>query len=257
MANVREAEAAILKTKYPLLLVPGAIIRKFLFLRPFGRIDRELRRMGYDARVVKVDGVGTVENNAAMLKEQLAEIVRKDGCGKVNLIAYSKGGLDARYLIESLGGSHLVASLTTLCTPHRGSPIASGFLDLPRWMVRFFCWNMNVLYKIAGDRHPDALAACRQIADKEDRGPVPGPVSGVLCRSFSATRRKKGAGTEECETDGFVSHASAAYGEYCGVCIEGSVGHLDLVDFWAGRKTRKKVIDFYAKLCAELAERGL
>ncbi|MBO4366153.1 MAG: triacylglycerol lipase, partial [Clostridia bacterium] len=103
MTNVPEAATGIRKTKYPLLLVPGAIIRKFLFLRPFGRIDRELRRMGYDARVAQVDGVGTIENNAAMLKEQIDEIVRIDGCEKVNLIGYSKGGLDARYLIEALG----------------------------------------------------------------------------------------------------------------------------------------------------------
>eukprot|EP01119_Soliformovum_irregulare_P019046 TRINITY_DN5960_c0_g1_i2.p2 TRINITY_DN5960_c0_g1~~TRINITY_DN5960_c0_g1_i2.p2 ORF type:complete len:161 (-),score=35.55 TRINITY_DN5960_c0_g1_i2:92-574(-) len=43
---------------------------------------------------------------------------------KVHLIAHSMGGLDARYYISMLGGNEHVYSLTTLSTPHRGSPNA-------------------------------------------------------------------------------------------------------------------------------------
>lgn len=47
---------------------------------------------------------------------------------KVNVIAHSMGGLDARYLISALGETR-VASLTTISTPHAGSRVANEVLD--------------------------------------------------------------------------------------------------------------------------------
>jgi len=60
--------------------------------------------------------------------------------GKFHLIAHSMGGLDCRYLISHLqpsdenrkgskGNGCRVASLTTIGTPHRGSPFADHILD--------------------------------------------------------------------------------------------------------------------------------
>src|SRR5438874_2494875 len=43
---------------------------------------------------------------------------------KVNLVAPSMGGLDCRDMISSLGMADKVASLTTVGTPHHGSPVA-------------------------------------------------------------------------------------------------------------------------------------
>src|SRR5207245_1759279 len=43
---------------------------------------------------------------------------------RVHLFAHSMGGLDARYLISRLEMAEQVASLTTIGTPHRGSPFA-------------------------------------------------------------------------------------------------------------------------------------
>ena len=56
-------------------------LRKTFFLRPFGRIDRELRRLGCDVSVADIDGFGTVENNAARLKEIVSGILAEKGCG--------------------------------------------------------------------------------------------------------------------------------------------------------------------------------
>ncbi len=48
--------------------------------------------------------------------------------GPIHIVAHSMGGLDARYLISrnlrGLGAPGRVASLSTISTPHRGSPIA-------------------------------------------------------------------------------------------------------------------------------------
>lgn len=49
---------------------------------------------------------------------------------KVNIVAHSQGGLDARYAITKLGYADHVASLTTMGTPHRGTPIGDTALGI-------------------------------------------------------------------------------------------------------------------------------
>ncbi len=43
---------------------------------------------------------------------------------KVHIVAHSMGGLDARFAIAKLGMADRILSLTTIATPHHGSPIA-------------------------------------------------------------------------------------------------------------------------------------
>lgn len=64
-------------------------------------------------------------------KRSITDILRSTDCPFVHLIAYSSGGLDARYLISCEGGSEFVASLTTISTPHRGSSVAVSVLSQP------------------------------------------------------------------------------------------------------------------------------
>lgn len=49
---------------------------------------------------------------------------------KINLVAHSMGGLDARHLASSLGYASKIASITTISTPHRGSGVADVGLGL-------------------------------------------------------------------------------------------------------------------------------
>ena len=69
---------------------------------------------------------GSIESRATALHEYL----RENAKGKaVNLLGHSMGGLDGRHLITHIKpNEYRPASLTTLCTPHRGSP----FMD---WCV--------------------------------------------------------------------------------------------------------------------------
>ncbi len=64
-----------------------------------------------------------------MLKSTLQEIAERDDVEKFNLIAHSKGGIDARYMISQLNEENIIASLTTVSTPHLGTPIADFFLE--------------------------------------------------------------------------------------------------------------------------------
>jgi triacylglycerol lipase len=74
----------------------------------------------------------TSEERAAALMPQLLQILAQTGAAKLNLIGHSQGGLDARVL-TSPNGLHmgdLVASVTTVATPHRGTPVTDLVLGL-------------------------------------------------------------------------------------------------------------------------------
>ena len=114
-----------MKTRFPIVLVHGLGMKDTFFMKSWGWIDRILRVQGYTVYKSSVDGFGTVAGNAAQLKEEIRKIHEETGAEKVNIIAHSKGGLDAKYMIQQMDMAKRVASLTTLCTPHKGSPIAS------------------------------------------------------------------------------------------------------------------------------------
>lgn len=267
-----QSDTAPAVPKYPLVLVHGAFIRDVAFLRSFGKIDRELEKNGCTVFVAKTDAFGTVESNAEMLKQQIGELQEKTGCEKVNIIAHSKGGLDARYLIETLGFGPNVASLTTLCTPHAGSPVASAILRFPRPLLKVVAFFFNTFYRICGDRHPDSLTVCEQLKRKENGNANADPIPGVYCQSFSSTV-VKGAKKNDfvmripaafcrfyekgTETDGLVSRDSAIFGVYRGDCIDGSVSHSEIIDFMTGAEKRRRVYAFYGELCDGLAQKGL
>jgi triacylglycerol lipase len=86
----------------------------------FRGVRERLQRAGHRVEVVRLPPLGSVQSRA----ERLAEQVRRLDAARVNLVAHSMGGLDARYAITKLGLGANVASLTTVGTPHRGTPIA-------------------------------------------------------------------------------------------------------------------------------------
>ena len=90
-----------MKTKYPILLVHGVMIKDLKHFKAFGKIEKILNESGFIVYSSKTDGFGTIENNASMLKEQIMEIMRTHNTDKVNLICHSKGGLDSKYMIKN------------------------------------------------------------------------------------------------------------------------------------------------------------
>jgi triacylglycerol lipase len=74
----------------------------------------------------------TSEVRAAALKPQIESILAMTGAAKVNLIGHSQGGLDARVLASpaGLGMGDVIASVTTVATPHGGTPVADLALGL-------------------------------------------------------------------------------------------------------------------------------
>ncbi len=121
----------------------GIVLKDGRIIKAFGKIGKKLKEQGYCVYIGKHDGFGTVENNAEQLKTQIQDILARENVEKVNLIAHSKGGLDCKYLIRELGMEDSVASLTTLCTPHKGSPVASRIMKLPNFLLKFVAFWIN------------------------------------------------------------------------------------------------------------------
>ena len=262
-----------MKTRFPIVLVHGLGMKDTFFMKFWGWIDRILRVQGYTVYKSNVDGFGTVESNAKQLKEEIGKILEETGAEKVNIIAHSKGGLDAKYMIQQMDMAKQVASLTTLCTPHKGSPIASFVMRFPRAAVKYAAFWVNLAYKILGDKTPDSFTACEELKRTESlEEETVNVADGVLCQSFSAAIRP---GEDAADfvmtipmmfsrfiekgriTDGLVPRDSAIFGKYRGDCVDGSISHTEIVDFMVRDKKRDKIFAFYSALCEELANAGL
>lgn len=87
----------------------------------FRGVPERMRALGVRASFPKTGFSNGVTERAARLAQHLDTVWPT---GKVNIIAHSIGGLATRDLITRLGFSGRVASLTTISTPHRGTPVA-------------------------------------------------------------------------------------------------------------------------------------
>lgn len=94
----------------------------------FYRVREHLAAAAEDVATPEVDPFNDSEVRGRQLLSHVEEVLAKTGATKVNLIGHSQGGLDAR-VVASLRPD-LVASVTTISTPHHGSPVADLALDL-------------------------------------------------------------------------------------------------------------------------------
>jgi triacylglycerol lipase len=67
---------------------------------------------------------------ATELAKFVDDTLRTTQACKVNLVAHSQGGLDARYLVSTLHYGDRVASVVTVGTPHQGTAVADVALGL-------------------------------------------------------------------------------------------------------------------------------
>jgi len=124
-----DAASTFTKTKYPIVLAHGASGFRELFgvVDYFFGIPGELRAGGAKVYITQVSAFGSVEQRGEQLLRQVEFIAASSGAGKVNLIGHSQGGLDARYVMGVR--PDLVASLTTVASPHLGADLADFLAD--------------------------------------------------------------------------------------------------------------------------------
>lgn len=225
----------LIKLRYPVVLMHGFGI--FASLRRGGHLHQEamnLRAHGVPAYAPNVAAYNTVTVRSASWKRRLERVLDETGAERLNLIAQSMGGLDARYLISRMGMHDVVATLVTVSTPHRGSSIADIVLEQPERMRRWTAEVLNWMGKTAlEDATADFLTSVAELTPayvcREFNSCVPDHPS-VRYYSY-AGKAGKGTGVavhpflhilnrmqyaREGANDGFVSVDSARWGEFAG-----------------------------------------
>lgn len=258
-----------MSSKYPIILVHGILAKQMRILNAFGKIGDELEKEGYMVFIADTDGFGSIETNAEQLKNFVLRVLNETGAEKVNIIAHSKGGLDSKYMITALGMEDYVASLTTLCTPHRGSIIASKIWGLPSPIKKFYAFWIDTFYRvICGDKHPDCMKACDQLRAIDTVEETLQFSYKVYCQSYStsienikdcyimALPMKLQHHFEVTDNDGLVSEESAQFGCYRGKCLDIPVSHVQIIDLFSKKSQKEKIYAFYKQVCRELSDMG-
>lgn len=119
------------KTKYPIVFSHGMAGFIQIGTDQFGldywyQILPDLARNGANVWATRVSPFNSSEIRGEQLLEQVKEIAAITGADKVNLIGHSHGGPTIRYVAGS--EPKLVASLTTVGAPHKGSPVGDLIL---------------------------------------------------------------------------------------------------------------------------------
>lgn len=206
---------------------------------------------------------GSIRDRAEALKAALDQYFPGR---KVHLIAHSMGGLDARDYISRLGGHERVLSLTTLGTPHHGSPLAETIcqkmIDPIATAGERFKWTglldrLNDRFAAHRDLTPESCEAfnaetpdCPDVTYYSYGGaPAPGEVQWPLRPFYEILKRRNGAD----DNDGLVPLESAKWTGWRGAV---PADHLAFIN-WQFQEASREVFDvwtFYTGLLTDLSD---
>ncbi len=268
-------------TKYPIMMIHGMGFRDGK-IGYWGRIPEILRKNGADVHFGFQDANGAIETNCQTLKASLEKILAETGAEKVNIIAHSKGGVEARYLISTMGMGGKIASVTTISTCHNGSRTMDKLMKIPRPLLKMGSKIFDFFQRIGGDKNPDTYRCLEQLttafmdgfnAENPDK-------QGIFYQSY-------GFGMKNACSDIFMSFPyfmvkllndksdglltadevkwTNFHGVFTGTGNRG-ISHCDEVDFRRRPLSRKQpknqyeisdITEFYAEIVADLKSRGL
>jgi triacylglycerol lipase len=136
--NPNQQQPTDLGAPYPIVLVHGMAGFDQLTVGPltvdyWNHVREALAKDGeYEVFETVAPPYDTSEVRAGAIVTQLQDILTRTGRKKVNLIGHSQGGMDARVLASPNGYAlgNVIASVTTISTPHHGSKVADAVLGL-------------------------------------------------------------------------------------------------------------------------------
>jgi len=265
-------------TKYPIVFAHGmAFSDGAVGIDYWWGIADDLEDNGSDVFVASVNAMDSTVNKAKQFKTQFNEFLAISGASKANIIAHSHGGLYSRYMISNLSMSSKVASLTTICTPHRGSAVADVVLgivpDKGQWLLGTF---LDYAYRfVVGDDNPNSLANGYDLVRSYMTGtfnPNTPNKSGVYYQSwgtkiYTITADMVLEGTwllllfYEGANDGLVSKTSAQWGNFRGIWTgawynAGGVSHINAINHFFGITPGADVEGWYVDMVKDLKNRG-
>ncbi|MBQ9049915.1 MAG: triacylglycerol lipase [Lachnospiraceae bacterium] len=269
------AEQQVCKTKYPLLLVHGVFFRDFDHFNYWGRIPAELEKNGATIYYGEHNSAASVNDSALELEKRIKEIVEQTGCGKVNIIAHSKGGLDSRTAIATTSARQYVASLTTINTPHRGCEFADYLLgEIPQKQQEMIAKQYNTVAAKLGDKNPDFLAAVYDLTSEKcrERNEIIHDDPDIYYQSVGSVMNEASSGQFplnftyrlvkyfDGENDGLVGIDSFNWGSSLQmVRLEKKgrgISHGDMIDLNRENLKGLDIREFYVQLVSDLRERG-
>jgi triacylglycerol lipase len=160
------------KTKYPIVLAHGLAGFDELFgvYEYFYAIPDYMENKGATVFTTSVSQLNSTEARGEQLIDQIETITAITGKAKVNLIGHSHGGLDVRYVAATR--PDLVASVTSVATPHKGAELADYLVDnfenggFAQSVLAFFAETLGtVIGLLSGSTNPqDAIAALESLS---------------------------------------------------------------------------------------------
>ncbi|HUS65262.1 MAG TPA: alpha/beta fold hydrolase [Kofleriaceae bacterium] len=215
----------------------------------FRKVRDRLEASRWEVNVARVARTGSVAERA----RELARFIEAIDAPRVNVVAHSMGGLDARWAIAKLGLAKKVASLTTVGTPHHGTPLADlgrglsekvglrqllAALGLPFEALDDLTTSRASFFNEEAPMSPDVACGCVvAVARRQSKtNPLLWPTR--LYLSMSAG-----------ENDGLIPAASQRWGD---VLAEIEADHLAQI----GWSSHFNAVEFYADLLRELRGRG-
>ena len=230
-----------------------------------------LRGRGVAAYAPHVNPYDTVAVRSAAWAERLDRVLRETGAERLNLVAFSSGGLDARWLARDPAWAGRIASVVTLATPHRGTALAQYVLGQPdrmrAWAVGVMDFVGRAAYETAPPHTEAALAELTPDAVAERFDPDE-TVADAWCASFTA---RAGKGTDvpispplvvpnrilhglAGVNDGIVPEASGRWGECLGTV---EADHARQVGLKLSTAVGYESCAFFERVAGLLRERGL
>lgn len=273
--NEARKELRICETKYPILLVHGVFFRDSGLIDYWGRIPNELRHNGATVYYGNHESASSVADSGIDIYYRIKAIIDKTGCEKVNIIAHSKGGLDARYAVSCCGAAPYVASLTSISTPHRGCEFADYLLNtVSEKIQKKVTETYNSAMLNVGDSDPDFISAVTDLTAKRcaEMNEIMKDADGIYYSSVGSVLRKAKGGRFPLnltyhfpkkfsgDNDGLVSIDSFAWGsDFTLITPTGKrgVSHADMTDFTKENFDGFDVREFYVSLVNGLKEKGL
>lgn len=261
----------LIRTRYPVVLMHGFGL--FASLRRGGHLHQEamnLRSHGVVSYAPNVAAYNTTAVRSKMWRRRFDHILEETRADRLNLIAQSMGGLDARYLISRLGMHDVVASLVTVSTPHRGSALADLVLEQPalarRWTAHALNWMGTTSLEDASADFLRSVVELTPSAVEDSFNPYAPDHPNVRYYSYAG---RAGKGTDvpitpflgilnsrlyprEGINDGFVSVDSAKWGTFLGTV---DADHVQQVGLALGRTTFDAHA-FYCDVIERLAAEG-
>ena len=239
-----------------------------------GVLHREamyLRARGILAYAPHVNPYNPIAERTATWAERLERVFDETGADRVNLVGFSSGGLDARHLASDPEWAGRLASIVTVSTPHRGSPLADFIHAHPRAVLgplnAVMDWMGRAAYEHAA---PDVMRSLGELTTAYMTGtfdPAHPEPEGIFCASVTG-RAGHGAAAPIFPplyplhrivlaaggvNDGFVPVESGrAFGQFWG-CIEADHAAQIGLRLRGGRFDARL---FYLSLCARLAALG-